>query len=67
MPDSHTPTPDQGLSVIGWVEFVDLPALDLSTTSRPKIDTGARTSALHTAQMELFSATATTGCGFTFR
>jgi hypothetical protein len=54
MPDSQPPTPDQGLSVIGWVEFVDLPALDLHRV-KAKIDTGARTSALHTAQMEVFT------------
>lgn len=45
--------PKPGLSVIGWIEHVDLPELDLRHV-KAKIDTGARTSALHTAQMEVF-------------
>jgi hypothetical protein len=45
--------PKSAPSVIGWVEHVDLPELGLRHM-KAKIDTGARTSALHTAQMEVF-------------
>jgi len=45
--------PKRDLLVIGWIEHIDLPALDLHDL-RTKIDTGARTSALHATQIETF-------------
>ena len=38
---------------IGWIEHIDLPELDLHDI-RVKIDTGARTSALHATKIEPF-------------
>jgi len=38
---------------IGWIEHIDLPELDLHEI-RAKIDTGARTSALHATDIEPF-------------
>ena len=49
---SKTPKPE--LVVIGWIEHIDLPDIDLLDI-RTKIDTGARTSALHATQIEQFT------------
>jgi hypothetical protein len=46
--------PKPELVVIGWIEHIDLPDIGLMNI-RTKIDTGARTSALHATQIEQFS------------
>lgn len=54
MHSGQTPTPaKRDLLVIGWIEHIDLPGLDLHDL-RTKIDTGARTSALHATHIETF-------------
>jgi hypothetical protein len=45
--------PVRDLLIIGWIENIDLPSLDLHDL-RTKIDTGARTSALHATHIEPF-------------
>lgn len=52
-PKSKSKNPKLELMVIGWIEHIALPQLGLDDI-RCKIDTGARTSALHATDIETF-------------
>ncbi len=59
-----TPPGDPAPFRLGWEEWVALPALGLPAL-KAKIDTGARTSALHAAEIEPFGPTARPRIRFT--
>ena len=48
-----TPRKEQKLALFGWMEYVGLPGLGLDMV-KAKLDTGARTSAIHAENIELF-------------
>ncbi len=56
--------PERPLMIIGWMEYVDLPDLGLLDL-KAKIDTGARTSAIHAIDIETFMKDDAEWVGFT--
>lgn len=48
-----TKKPQKEPTIIGWMEYIDLPDISLHNM-KAKIDTGARTSALHATDIEVF-------------
>lgn len=58
------PEKEHQLLIVGWMEYVDLPDLGLLNL-KAKIDTGARTSALHAVDIETFKKNDTNWVRFT--